>query len=65
MIGWSKMNEILRDMIPNGMLLDVTVSPMEKKRYNNHLILTRLFSTNTLASVEKIYSFYCLINNKI
>ena len=31
MIGWSKMNEILRDMIPNGMLLDVTLSPMEKK----------------------------------
>ena len=47
------------------MLLDATVSPMEKKRYKNHLILTRLFSTNTLASVEQIYLFYCLINNKI
>ena len=27
MIGWSKMNEWLLDMIPNQMLLDVSVLP--------------------------------------
>jgi hypothetical protein len=31
MIGWSMMNTMLRDMIPEGLLLDVTVSQQENK----------------------------------
>jgi hypothetical protein len=39
------MNEIFPDMTPNGMLLDISVSPNKQKlkeRSNRHLILIRL-----------------------
>ena len=45
MIGRSKMNERLHDMTPNGILLDVSVSPKnqnENKIYNKLLIEMRL-----------------------
>jgi hypothetical protein len=29
-IGWSKLNERIHDMIPNGKLLNVSVSPKKK-----------------------------------
>jgi uncharacterized protein YprB with RNaseH-like and TPR domain len=34
MIGHSKMNEMLHDMTPNGMLFDVSVSPKKEKIRN-------------------------------
>ena len=45
MIGWSQMNEKLHDnhMTRNRMMLDVSVLPMKKTKYNNkHLIVIRL-----------------------
>jgi hypothetical protein len=39
------MNEMLHDLTPSGMLLDVSVLTMKiklKKRYNIHLILIRV-----------------------
>jgi len=38
MIGQSQMNERLPDLIPNGMLLDVSVSPEKKgKKYTTNI----------------------------
>ena len=47
MIGHSKMNEMLHDMTPYVMSLEVSVSPKKAKtkyRHNKHLILIRLNS---------------------
>ena len=47
MIGQSKISEMLYDMIPNVMLLDVSGSLQREnklKRYNEHLILDWKFT---------------------
>ena len=42
MIGQSNTNERLHEMTPNRMLLDVSVLPKKRFKYNKHLILIRL-----------------------
>ena len=39
MIGWSKLNERIHDMIPNGKLLNVSVSPKKKDTTNHYYFL--------------------------
>ena len=56
MIGGSRMNKMLRDMIPEGMLLDATVSQQENKIQRTSYF-SQIVYTNTLASVEAYIYF--------